>query len=289
MAADYLFAEYESMGYSTTVQPFTVEEVSAALSGLTLRGSGLEEVRVIPLDGSPSAQVTGDLVAIGLGARGDIPEDGLDGKIALIRRGLIAFEEKVRRAHDAGAVGAVIYNNEPGNFTGTLFSPGLIPAVAISQEDGERILEFVDSGEVQASIKVRSEVKGSGNVIAELPGTGPGIVVLGAHYDTVSDVPGANDNTSGTATLLAVARQLAESSFPFTLRFISFGSEEIGLMGSEFYVDSLSESERRDIVAMINFDVVGSGTGPRVLGDRDLTDMVLESGDLLPGCVGAHL
>ncbi len=281
MAAEYLHAEFESMGYSTTVQPFTVEELSAELSGLAMRAAGLEDVRVIPLDGSPAGRVSGDLAAIGLGTRGDMPEGGLDGKIALIRRGLITFEEKVSRAHDASAVGAVIYNNEPGNFMGTLIDPGPIPAVAISQEDGERVLAAVGSGDVQASIRVANEARASGNVIAELPGSGEATVILGAHYDTVPGVQGANDNTSGTATLLAIARELAESSFPFTLRFISFGSEEIGLVGSGFYVTSLSESERRDIVAMINFDVVGSGTGPRVLGDGELTDMVLESGDTL--------
>ena len=281
MAAEFLSAEFESMGYSTRVQPFTVEELSAELSGLAIRAAGLEDLRVIPLDGSPTGRVSGDLAAIGLGARGDIPGDGLDGQIALIKRGLITFEEKVSRAHDAGAVGAVIYNNEPGNFMGTLFDPGPIPAVAISQEDGERVLAAVGSGDVQASITVATEARASGNVIAELRGTGESTVVLGAHYDTVPGVQGANDNTSGTAALLAIARDLAESSFPFTLRFIAFGSEEIGLVGSEFYVGSLSESERQDIVAMINLDAVGSGTGTRVLGDEELTDIVLESGDTL--------
>ena len=270
VAAEYLTSELQAMGYSTRIQPFTVERVSAELSGLTIDDPAPAKFPVIPLDGSPALRVSGTLAPIGLALRADIPEQGLDGKIALVRRGLLTFEQKVSRAHDAGAVGVVVYNNEPGNFTGSLLDSGAIPAVGISQEDGERIEEMVASGDVQATIIVATRTDATHNVIAEAPGTGEGVVVLGAHYDTVPGIPGANDNASGTAVLLALAEELSGVSFPFTLRFIAFGSEELGLLGSKFYVDSASEEELRGVVAMLNFDAVGSGGGLRVLGSRDL-------------------
>ena len=91
-------------------------------------------------------------------------------------------------------------------------------------------------------------------------------------------MPGANDNASGTAVLLTVAEHLAGASLPFTIRFIAFGSEELGLVGSRHYVDSLSAGQREQIIAMLNFDSLGSGDSIRVLGSARLTEMVVESG-----------
>jgi aminopeptidase YwaD len=68
-------------------------------------------------------------------------------------------------------------------------------------------------------------------------------------------------------------------TYPFTLRFIAFGSEELGLFGSRAYVDSLSEKERASLVAMLNFDVPGSGQMVEVIGDPYLVDEVLRLGD----------
>ena len=105
-------------------------------------------------------------------------------------------------------------------------------------------------------------------MIAELPGTGDGVIVVGAHYDTVPDSVGASDNSSGVGALLAVAERLAGSSFPFTVRFVAFGSEETGLHGSEHYVDSLSPEDLEEIHLMINLDSIGSGDRLVVSGDR---------------------
>jgi Zn-dependent M28 family amino/carboxypeptidase len=207
----------------------------------------------------------------------DIPEEGLDGKVALVERGLIRFSEKVRRLAEAGAVGAVIYNNSQGNFQGVLASGGAdIPAVAISREDGERLLELIGVEDVQATVTVTVDSRTSQNVVAEQPGNGPGVVVLGGHYDTVPGVQGANDNGSGTAVILAIAEELAGQDLPFTVRFIAFGSEELGLRGSAHYVDSLSGGQRDEIVAMLNFDALGSGVRVEILGDGPLVDRTAE-------------
>lgn len=124
--------------------------------------------------------------------------------------------------------------------------------------------------------------RNSSNIILELPGQGEGVVILGAHYDTVRHSVGANDNASGVGVLLAVAERLAQppwssqmvSVFPFTLRIIAFGSEETGMTGSWHYVRQLTEEESDDIKLMINLDSVGSGTILRGPGDRWLTSHV---------------
>ena len=80
------------------------------------------------------------------------------------------------------------------------------------------------------------------NLIAELPGTAPaaGILILGAHYDTVAASPGADDNASSVAVMLEVARLLYGRQVRRTIRFVAFACEEpphfyTGDMGSQVY------------------------------------------------------
>jgi aminopeptidase YwaD len=284
-AAEYLASQFEGFGYSVTVQPFNVERLSRDKSGLVLKQLGPEKVpekvEVVPLAGSAAAEVSGVLVPVGLARSRDLPESGLEGKIALAKRGIITFEEKVNRVRDAGAAGIVIYNNRPGSFQGALLSQGTIPAVAISQEEGERIEGLASAGEVAVSISVQTEMLSSRNVVAERlrPGSrSDRVVVLGAHFDTVPGVSGANDNASGTSVVLTIAKELAREPLPFTLRFVAFGSEELGLLGSRHYVDSLSVAEQGRVEAMLNFDALANGERLGILGSSKLTGLALEEG-----------
>lgn len=285
--AEYLASLLEGFGYSVELQPFTITTLSAELSALTVDGLEPQTPDVIPLEFSPEGEASGSLVAIGLGREGDLPEGGLTEKIALIQRGIIQFQDKVIRAAEAGAIAVVIYNNLPGNFRGTLTRATSIPSLAISQGDGERIEELLASGPMTASVSVKAIIKMSRNVVATKPVSGPGLgsshenktVILGGHYDTVPNVSGANDNSSGTAVFLALAKELIQESLPFTVRFIGFGSEELGLRGSQHYVASLTEDEKDGIIAMFNFDALGSGLQAGVLGDVELITLAIEQAD----------
>lgn len=154
--------------------------------------------------------------------------------------------------------------------------------VGISQEDGEALKGVLAKGEVQVRVWVKVEEVQSQNVIAELRGSAPDprVVILGGHYDSVPAGPGANDNASGTAVVLTLAEELAGRSVPFTLRFMGFGSEEIGLVGSQRYVESLSQEERSRILAVLNFDVVGS---PIPLATRGHTSLALRLREVANG------
>ncbi len=101
------------------------------------------------------------------------------------------------------------------------------------------------------------------NVEAEIVGTDrkDDIVVVGAHYDSVADVPGANDNGSGTAALLALARAFAQRAPRATLRFVAFANEEpphfqTDSMGSLVYARRCKERGER-IVAMLSLETIG--------------------------------
>jgi hypothetical protein len=98
---------------------------------------------------------------------------------------------------------------------------------------------------------------GSWNIIGELAGASRDTIVLGAHHDSRSvTVPGANDDASGVAVLLEVARLAARRAHRLTYRFISFCAEEEGLLGSRDYVQ---KNDLSPVRAMIALELVGRG------------------------------
>jgi aminopeptidase YwaD len=269
-AQQYLLARYRELGYQADLQPFTVTNYDDRGSTLTLAESSSQFIATT-LQFSTSGDITAELVEAGLGRPEDYEDAGVSGKIALVGRGDTRFVDKVSAAADAGAVGIVIYNNAPGNFTGSLTGVSAIPAASVSQADGKELLRAIQTGAT-----VRLTVDGSmaqvhaANVVAVRTG-GPRSIVIGGHFDSVPAGPGANDNGSGTATTLELARVLAQSPTQFTLRFVAFDAEEVGLLGSAHYVSQLSDAERQSIVAMINLDMVGVGTETKIGGSDDLT------------------
>ncbi|MGH3432486.1 MAG: M28 family metallopeptidase [Thermocrispum sp.] len=99
------------------------------------------------------------------------------------------------------------------------------------------------------------------NLIAEWPaGDASQVLMMGGHLDGVSAGPGINDNGSGSAGLLEVALTVAEQNLQPAkkLRFAWWGAEELGLIGSTHYVDSLSEEDKAAITGYLNFDMIGS-------------------------------
>ncbi|WP_219468181.1 M28 family metallopeptidase [Nonomuraea rhizosphaerae] len=113
------------------------------------------------------------------------------------------------------------------------------------------------------------------NVIADWPGGDPNDVLMtGAHLDSVTAGPGINDNGSGSASILEVALEVSRQSLQPTkhLRFAWWGAEELGLRGSQFYVNNLSATERGRIKAYLNFDMVASPNPGYFLYDGDNSD-----------------
>lgn len=113
------------------------------------------------------------------------------------------------------------------------------------------------------------------NLLAETPeGDAGNVIMFGAHLDSVSRGPGINDNGTGSAAILQAALDYAASGATPTnkLRFAFWGAEEQGLVGSTYYVDSLSEEERGQIAAYLNFDMVGSPNAGYFTYDGDDSD-----------------
>lgn len=108
------------------------------------------------------------------------------------------------------------------------------------------------------------------NVVATLKGISAPerIIVIGAHYDSrasdpldaLSDAPGANDDGSGTALVLELARVMADQMFDATIVFIAFAGEEQGLLGATAWADQ-ARDRGWNVEAMLNNDIVGNSMG----------------------------
>ena len=169
-------------------------------------------------------------------------------------------------AVEAGAAALLV--GYPGRGPGEIFRPTLIdpagieiPVVSVT-DDAIRALEGAGDEPVRLSVETEREPAVLRNVIAQL-GDGPTVVMVGAHLDSVLEGPGINDNGSGVASVLEIARGVAEAGVPdgTAVRIGLWGGEELGLVGSRAYVEDLDD----ELVAYLNLDMTGSPNGANLV------------------------
>ncbi|WP_224332420.1 M28 family peptidase [Haloprofundus halobius] len=224
----------------------------------------------IALPRSPSEGATGELVDLGSGLPEDFETD-LDDKVVMVSSTVpdhydrfIHRREKYYYAVEAGAAAFVFKNHvegclPPTGSVGTPDSPiGDIPAVGVSAEVGARLTRRFEGETVSVSVDCQTPKATSGNVHAVVgPDTDEEVLVT-SHLDAHDIAEGAADNGTGTAMVVELARILAgrEDELDTRIRFVPFGAEEVGLVGSAH------EAERADfesIRAIVNFDGVANG------------------------------
>ena len=276
-ALAYLRSEYQKAGYETEVQTFTYSKFedrgsSIIINDMTVSGRAL--------NGSPAASLTSSIVVIpNLGRKEDFALIDVAGKIAVVKRGEIRFGDKASNAEAAGAVGLIIVNNAPNNFVGTLDTKIDIPVLSVSGDRGKFLLEYTSNQLRSVTLKVdtvRRQVTGR-NLIARQANSTQPKMIIGGHYDSVSGSPGANDNASGTAVVLNLARRLAEAPQADRVWFVAFDGEEDGLHGSRAFVDRADTQFLSQLSGMINFDMVGINNELKVSGTSSLIELVENS------------
>jgi hypothetical protein len=243
---------------------------------------------------------------------------------------------RMRTARDKGALGLIyIYPDVQANPNGERLEK-FLPA-EISEAVADLILEargikaaelkkdlqayrvpitFALDARIDLSVEARHFADGIGfNVVAYLPGSDPLLkgecVVLGAHFDGCGRhlgilFPGADDNASGSAMVMEIARAFALSGIrpKRTLAFVLFGGEEMGLLGSTYYAAHVP-APLKNIDAMFNFDMEGEGAraftqfsqepaalkeamekadgyDPIIAGSRPLKEVGVRSSDFAP-------
>ncbi len=194
------------------------------------------------------------------------------GRIALIQRGGCNFGVKALNAQAAGASGVIIFNEgNPGRtgvLSGSLVDAAgnpIIPTIPVaftSFDIGHSLLTEYQLGpppvmnfSIQAIVNPNAD---DYNVIAESKGGDKNhVVVVDAHLDAIYGA-GMLDNASGSATILDIALKMKNVNPLNKLRFIWFGGEELGLLGSSFYVNNLSSSELSHIGYDLDADVTAT-------------------------------
>ena len=236
----------------------------------------------IALPYSPATRKGGlELEVLNLGA--GLPEDfararrEVKGKAVLVTSESPSYyhrwvhrAEKYARAVALGAKAFLFMNHYDGLLepTGALrFNRRAeVPGLGVSKETGLRLLRAGDGQPLRVRIVAhdRSFSTRSRNIIGELPGTAhpDEVVLVGGHYDGHDISQGAQDNGSGVATVLEAARLLAPHAGELkrTVRFICFGCEEIGLLGSHAYVDRHAAAMAK-VRLVVNVDCIGSSRG----------------------------
>lgn len=198
------------------------------------------------------------------------------GHIALLQRGTCTFRAKAQNAAVAGAAGAIIFNqgdtaDRMAASGGTLSAgyDGGIPVLFASYDLGKQWAETPQLAMHMKTDTVR-QPRQSFNVLAESAAGNPdNVVIVGAHLDSVSRGPGIQDNGSGSAAILEVALQMQKVKPRNKLRFAWWGAEELGLVGSNVYVDSLNQVERERIALYLNFDMIASPNYVHFIYDGD--------------------
>ncbi|KAL4995486.1 hypothetical protein BDV10DRAFT_174597 [Aspergillus recurvatus] len=272
---NWLYRELKRTGYYDVYKQPQVHLYSNAEESLTVNGEAIEATTMTY---SPSANASAELAVIsGLGCSpADFPAD-VAGKVVLVQRGNCTFGEKSVYAAAADAAATIIYNNVEGSVSGTLGAAQseLGPysgVVGISLADGEALVALAEEGPVAVDLWIDSvmENRTTYNVIAQTKGGDPNNVVsLGGHSDSVEAGPGINDDGSGIISNLVIARALTKFSTKHAVRFFFWTAEEFGLLGSDYYVSSLSPAELAKIRLYLNFDMIASPNYGLLLYDGD--------------------
>jgi Zn-dependent M28 family amino/carboxypeptidase len=296
-SAAYVKKTLKKAGYKVTEQTFTFPFFRS------LAPAELEQVSPTPtdyetgtFDFSGSGEVTGQVVPTndvvipatpdpsstsGCEAS-DFTPAGAEPQVALIQRGFCTFGEKAANAQAAGYDAAIIFNEgNPGReelFIGTLGDPVDIPVVGLSYADAVALYEQTLVGPVVVRVETLTEVNleaQTTNIIAESKsGDSNKVLVVGAHLDSVVEGPGINDNGSGASTILEIAEEMSELKIKprQKVRFAFWGAEEANLLGSEHYVNTLTDTQLGRIFANLNFDMLGSPNYVRFVYDGDGSD-----------------
>ena len=269
-AAAYIAESFRDSGAEVEIQNFACPGWDHEFTELTLFAEdGPAEIPALAQTFSQGCDVEAELVEVVTQHQVEYAPD-LEGKIFVVHgemgagirsdrsRNLLAMEER------RPAAIIVFAHHRDTILTKQLRDPFIrVPAVGVSAADGARLLRNVGR-RARVRVGARRYDSVSHNVIGRLPGKGPGRVVLGAHYDTAANTPGAKDDASGVAVVLEVCEALAGLERGLSVDCIAFGAEEYGrhsiALGSVEYVrrhpDAVKETR-----AAVQVDGVGTVVG----------------------------
>ncbi|KAF8071993.1 hypothetical protein FPV67DRAFT_1667438 [Lyophyllum atratum] len=267
-SADYVAKLARDHGYRVERQTLIYPATTIVSNALKINDADIPKSEITTFQFSASASLTAPLILVPSLGCDPANYDGLNaaGKIVLVLRGNCTFVEKGQLAQAAGVGGLILRNNVAGPPVASRLNPTFEtnpPALSISQAAAAPIVDRLIAGEAISAtldIEVINEYRSSDNVIATSKhGDQNKILLVGSHLDSVPAGAGINDDGSGTATIAEIAIQLSKfSGLKNAIRFAWWTAEEVGLIGSHFYVEHLPAKEKAKIFANINLDMTAS-------------------------------
>ncbi|MDH1602996.1 M28 family peptidase [Empedobacter sp. GD03739] len=277
IAEEYAANLLRSYGYDVSFQEFTFSGWNRKSLDLKINN---QPIKAVALAHSPAnVSLSGELIDLANGLEDDYKKigDKVKGKIVFAALGLLDGtpkeienlhrSEKTALAEKYGAKGIILFNRPAGGIllTGTASVTGeiiKIPAINISLEDGLKIKENLSKGKEIAKIEMKNDVgqmKGR-NIIAKKIGSKfPNEkIVLGGHLDSWDLATGAIDNGVGSFSVMDIARTYKKLNLQNdrTIEFVLFMGEEVGLIGSKYYVNqALKDGSINQIKVMSNMDM----------------------------------
>lgn len=275
-AATYIQGRFTDLGLSDVHQEsFQFPSWSLTSQALTVTIDGVPMSPGFDVfEAAGGGHVDAEIVDVGTATDSELVGVDLTGKIALVRRNTSFHRSaQLRNVIAAGGVAMFYLSVAPENLrqVGSVRfdweGATAIPAVTVGAVDGAVVTDALAAGKtVRAQIDLAIGVTpGTGaNVVGVIKGERPETIVLGAHYDTW--FTGSSDNGSGVAELLAVAeRRLAKGKPHYTLVFVAYDGEEIGLYGGYDYLRKHDVVAHDPILAVVNFESP-SANNPDIAG-----------------------
>lgn len=230
-AIRYVKANLRGAGVDVRIEPFPFRSYDLQRAQLRLGDVSIQPTRVVFDPYRPESEIKGDVAfvtAATVNGQADVA------KLNLSQRVVVTTKDAQYYRIASGQPAAIVY---------------------ISDKDFEK-LKDTPARHAELLFKGRVRTMTSANLVATAQnGNAKHEIILSAHIDSAG-TPGAEDNASGVAVLLELARTLPKLNLPFRLRFVFFGAEEVGLLGSQAYVHLHREDLRR-CELMFNMDCVG--------------------------------
>jgi Zn-dependent M28 family amino/carboxypeptidase len=265
-SVDYVVGKLRDKGFDVQTVQFDARVFHSDPGSVTVADKKFDARALEFTLATPPVGVTGPLVAVPVDASpgcnaSDYDNLPINGAVVLVDRGTCPFAQKENAAVQRGAVAMVVADNVVEEHMGGTLGETTdvkIPVVSVTKSDGALLRTTVGP----ATVKLSAETKTmqARNVIAQTKtGLTSDVVMAGAHLDSVPEGPGINDNGSGVAAVLETALQLGSSpQVHNAVRFGFWGAEELGLIGSRKYVESLDVNALKDIALYLNFDMLAS-------------------------------
>lgn len=262
-AADYVAEEFAGARFGVVRASYTYErDPNRPASVLT----GATTIAAVTAGGSKVGIASGP--AVDVGEADNLAAGSLNGKIAIATRGGTSFWEKYNAVRAAGASALIIANTEPGELVADLGGTAVIPVVTVNADDAENLAPIQASGGTVTVEVVAPELGDGLNIVARSATAHACVFTLMANYDSAPGSAGANDEASGIAVMLELARQFARRNELPAVCFIAMDGGASGSTGVAEYASSLRTASQP--AAVIDLHRVGAGGKLMVSGETTL-------------------